>query len=187
MTAPVRLYRLKTLSGILATWVTIFAAISAGLFSLYEYKSRQKLERVSTTLRYMERFDELPLHGARTRLTEFWYARARVVFRFVELGEEHIAAYVLETIDSTPSVRDDTVMMVQFFDGLHACVCSSICDEASALRLFGKEAYDLHGLNYPFLEDRRKQLHDRTYGRALSDFGMTYAKKPPRRLGCEAT
>lgn len=55
----------------------------------------------------------------------------------------------LEAHKDTETDIDETI---SFFEGLSTCMCAELCDYDSTIMLFGRDADDLWGMNYPFVD-----------------------------------
>jgi hypothetical protein len=179
MTVLQRIRSVKTASEILATWVTISGALGAGLITLYEYHTKARGERVTETLRYEEKFQSSPLLDTRARLDGFWTGQFPEMSAAGKESQEQLSSFIIQSITSDKRVQADTVALLNFFDGLKACICADICDSKLSMRLLGKDASDLYGLNYPYIMSQRRQLNDESYGLGLTAIATAYIRKKP--------
>lgn len=168
--------RIKTLSDIIATWVTILGVFAGGIFGLIQYVEKSKGERVKATLDYVDRYNKSPLLEAQTQLNEFWNARAADVFAQQKAGEAQLSAYVDGAIREH-RLESNVELLVSFFENLRACTCAELCDQATVNRFFDKHAYDWHGLLYPYLAKQRERLCDPTFGESLGLLAKTRNQK----------
>jgi hypothetical protein len=152
----------------IATWVTIVGAFVGAFVALSEYHDKVHHEAVSATLGYEQRYSATPILDARNRLDAFWLPKVNDVFAATKEGDAPLTKYVLEALNNNPTAMADTAMVVNFFEGLATCVCARLCDSQSAVQLFGKDAFDLYGLNYPYIQAQRQLLQDQGYGEGLS-------------------
>jgi hypothetical protein len=162
------LHQVKPYSDMIATWVTILGAFVGAFVALSEYHDKVHHEAVSATLGYEQRYSTSPILDARNRLDAFWLPKASDVTAATQGGDAPLIKYVLQALNNSPSAMADTSMVVTFFEGLATCVCARLCDSQSAVQLFGKDAFDLYGLNYPYIQAQRQLLQDRGYGEGLN-------------------
>ena len=158
--------RLKLWSDIIATWVTIIGVFSGGIFAVLQYVDRASGERVRETLQYVEKYNEGSLLQARIRLENFWNPRTEEVFAKQRQGERALYAY-LDAAIRRNRLEGDASLLNSFFDNLRTCTCANLCDLATVERFFGKDAFDLNGLLFPYAAEQRKRLNDASIGASL--------------------
>jgi hypothetical protein len=108
-------------------------------------------------------------------LESTWNAKRDEVFALIQKpdGETALSKFLEQTIGEKgldPAIS--TVM--DFYDELHACTTSGLCDRDTAVRFFGKYAYDFHGLLAPHIEVQRAELRDRQIGSGVDFFSREY-------------
>ena len=54
--------------------------------------------------------------------------------------------------------------ILEFFDELNICAEAKLCDEKTAIRFFGKYAWDFSGLMKPYVFHLREAYHDPMIG-----------------------
>lgn len=169
--------KLKTWSDIIATWFTILGVIGAGIFSLIEYRDHIRAERVKETLGYVARYNG-ELQSTRMSIDRFWSARAKQVFSAAREGDQILKDLVVKTtLEHGLDVKAD--ILIEFFNGLHTCTMTGLCDEPTVRGFFGKTAFDFFGLHYPYLEYWRVQLQDPLFGCGLENLAKSYIRDVP--------
>ena len=158
--------KLKIWSEIIAIWVTVVGIFVGGTFALVEYYDNKKSDQIRVTLNYVDRFNKAPILDVRSRIDSFWYARSKTIFKKADAGEDELIQFILNTIQEN-ELEKDTDLLISYYDGIEICTCGKLCDPVTVKRYFSKQAYDLYGLYYPYLVQKRNELKDETYGLAL--------------------
>lgn len=171
--------KIKLLSDVIATWVTIIGAFAGGIFALIQYTDQVSSARVQETLKYVERFNKEPLQNASARLEAFWNQRAEKVLNPVE-GEQALSTYINSEIRNN-KLEKDTALLLSFFDSLRTCTCAKLCDEGTTRQFFGKQAYDFHGLYHPYIVSQRNNLRDTSFGAGVESLAHSYKNEKPNK------
>jgi len=174
MITPTSLRKAKTYSDLIATWVTILGAFGGAGWALHEYRAKVHDEEVAATLRYAQQYNTTPMWEVRGRLETFWSPRANDVFEATAKGDDVISDYVVKTLETDKAAQADTVATIDFFAGLGTCLCAGLCDFKSAVQLFGKDADDFFGLNFPYIRGQRQRLRDKNYAAGLAAIVIAY-------------
>lgn len=165
--------KVKTVSDLFATWVTILGVFIAGIFAGYQYLEKAHAVRVKETLKYVAAFDHGDILRAKSIIDLYWRGKSDEMDSKKASGDKVLYAYINSAF-TTGNLHSPISTIVVFFENLQVCICSSLCDEATAKAFLGKEAYDRYGQAYPYLAEQRKELHDPSFGRALERFQRSY-------------
>lgn len=180
-----RIEDVKIWSEIIGTWVTIIGVFAGGLFALNEYLEKASSERIKVTLEYVDTFNRDPLQSARSHLDDIWFPRTNEIFLKTELGEEELSKFVIDVIKQN-NLKHYIDLVVGFFDNISACACAKLCDEQTVRNFFGKYAFDFYGLNFPYIQKRRKQMRDSSYGSSLEAIAKSHkTNKDLSNLTCK--
>lgn len=160
---------------IIGIWVESLGVLAAALLGIQQYRENSRAEQVDITLKYLERFQEDRIFSARSQLENAWNARRDEVFALLQQpdGETALSQFLEKTIADN-GLEPAIATVMDFFDGLQACTTSGLCDQDTALRFFGKYAYDFHGLLAPHIALQRKQLRDPQIGSGVDYFSREY-------------
>ena len=162
---------------IIGIWVEALGVVTAAVLGIQQYRENSQADKVNITLKYLDRFQEERIFKARGDLDAAWNARREEVFALLQQpdGEAKLAAFLEKTIaDGSLDPAIGTVM--DFFDELQACTTSGLCDRDTAIRFFGKYAYDFHGLLAPHIALQRKELRDVQIGSGVDFFSREYRR-----------
>lgn len=160
---------------IVGIWVEALGVLTAAVLGIQQYRENSRAEQVDITLKYLERFQEDRIFTARSQLEAAWNARRGEVFALLQQpdGEAEFVQYLEKTIADNgldPAIGT----MMDFFDELQACTTSGLCDRDTAIRFFGKYAYDFHGLLAPHIARQRLELRDPQIGSGIDYFSREY-------------
>jgi len=138
------------------------------------------------------------LREARSRVESFWGANTEAVFKESNESEKALAAYVLYSI-RTQGLVNDTELIIEFFEDINICTRAKLCDEATAIRFFGKRSFDFFGLNFPYIAEQRHRTKDNSFGcgvesfkksyrtgKSIDQFSCTYSLVPNKALNTDA-
>lgn len=168
----------KTLTEIIGTWITICGAIAGGVFAIVEYRDNVAQEKVKATLEYVTRFNSKPLYDTYVSLGEFWDDRDQETTEKQRIGEAQLKEYILTTIRGN-KLQKRTDQVLDFFDNLRICVCAKVCDDVTAAEFFGKRAYELYGIDFPYIEQARSKYEDPSFGIGLESFAHAFRHQKP--------
>ncbi len=169
-----RLENFHAWSNFLQSWATAMGALLAGAIALHQYLDNSKAEQVKHTLYYLNRFHEEALAKARARLEEVWNPRSDEIFRIQnEKGETVYGAWVRAVAEKS-SVDREVRTIIDFYDELHACSVSGLCEVHTAVRFFGKYASDFRGLLYPVIIEHKARMKDPQIGTGVDYFAKRY-------------
>lgn len=167
---------------VLRAWTEAIGALIVALMAIQQYKENSSAEQVNKTLKYLDRFREDRVFSARRALEDAWTAKRDEVFALTEsqAGESALARYVTDTIEKE-KLEPAIATVMDFYDELEACTSADLCDRATAVRFFGKYAWDFHGLMHPYIEAQRAALHDGFIGVGIDQFSRAYRDIVRRR------
>lgn len=160
---------------VLGVWTEALGVLIAAVAAIQQYKANSSAEQVNKTLKYLDRFQEDRVFNARQTLDEVWNAKRDEVFSLLEskAGDMAYAKYLAAIIEKEKLATPIATVM-DFYDELEACTSADLCDRDTAVRFFGKYAWDFHGLLHPYIEDQRGELHDAFIGVGIDHFARSY-------------
>lgn len=167
---------IKLWSDVIGTWVAILGAFAGGIFAVIQYTDKLSSERVQESLKYVERFNENPLLQATIRLENFWNPKAEIVFQKQAAGEQVLSVYLDAEIRQN-GLENEVSQLASFFENLRTCTCGKVCDGATTRQFFGKQAFDLHGVLFPYLKEQRRRLNDPSFGVGMELLAKNFKKK----------
>jgi len=175
----------KTYSEIIIVWFTIMTTLFGGGYALFQYTENSKAERAKETLKFIERFDKDkfsnschmidPVFDSIEKATREKYSENAKGMSLLDEDKEFLE-YLKETINANellPHLNN----IFDFYDQLEACSIASLCDTKLATRFFGKYAFYIVGIIYPYIEMLRKESGDRLYGAGIEYFFNEYKKQ----------
>jgi hypothetical protein len=175
---------------IVAKWLKVFVALIAAMIAVNQYMANSQAKRVSMTLKYLDRYQTERIYNARRVLVDSWGARKKEVFEIMKApdGEARLASY-LEASIAQLQLAPQIATILDFFDELQACTSAGLCDRDTAVRFFGKFAWDFRGLLIPYIQSQRSALQDDQIGSGIDYFSLLYqqfiqatSKSDPHRL-----
>jgi hypothetical protein len=156
----------------LATWVGMASAIAGGFFALRTYEAdvgKQVDESVAKTFELVQRFHEGELSAARIRVNSYVDARRHCDSRMI----------------AEDLTDNDFVVVLDFFDLVHACVEADLCDEAAATRFFAPYANFQQPILSKVVEELRAAPQslrsDSAFGEGMKAFAADPTPAPPCR------
>jgi hypothetical protein len=174
------LERTKTLSDIIATWAGLFALIGGGLFGLFQYLEKKEDDRVASASRLLERFHTDRLQKSYLLISGTWQRNNAVVNEAaVSKDPSDLPTLILTIIDSE-GMFPDIQALLDFYEVVAVCIDQRICDEATAMTYFHKEALAFFRTHTPFIDRERAQRADATYACRLEQFAL--ARKAPCKI-----
>lgn len=162
-----KIVRIKTVSEIIATWVGLVAVISGGVFAIVEYRDKARMERVRTTLEFLQRANTPPVVDARGAVQAAWVPHHEALKRAV--AREESDNLVIEVVRSS-NLQQPLVTLIDFYDSLQICVESMLCEPSVAISLFGRDAQKLYHLHHAFILKQRDDLADRLFALKFENF-----------------
>lgn len=160
-----------------STLIQAIGVLVAGSLAVNEYLDNSLAERVNVTLKYVDRFQTERVVEARRTLEQAWNARSKEVSEILAGadGETRLAAYLEEAIAQL-QLSEPIGTILDFYDELEACTVAALCDRETAVRFFGKYAWDFRGLLAPHIERERQELRDELIGSGVDYFSLQYQR-----------
>jgi sulfur relay (sulfurtransferase) DsrF/TusC family protein len=175
---------------IFAKWLKVFVALIVALIAVNQYMANSQAKQVSMTLKYLDRYQTERVYNARRVLVDSWSTKKKEVFEIMKApdGEARLASY-LEASIAQLQLAPQIATILDFFDELQACTSAGLCDRDTAVRFFGKFAWDFRGLLIPYIKSQRSALQDDQIGSGIDYFSLLYqqfiqatSKTDPHRL-----
>ena len=171
-----RLETIKAVMEVLVSTFTIVGAIVAGGWALSEYYDRKQGDRVTRSLAYQEVYNGTAVFDARQRITNAWLANEEEFLSVLkEKSVDEISIYVLGVIDKN-DLQTDIEVVTGFFDQLDVCIRRELCDQVTALELFGRVAEAFNNQHFPYLQLVRERRKDNTFARGLDRIALAQSR-----------
>ncbi|MEY4684446.1 MAG: hypothetical protein RLZ25_905 [Pseudomonadota bacterium] len=159
------LERNKSALELFAVWTESIGVLVAAIFAIQQYADNSTAEQVNKTLSYIDRFHADAVSDAREKFEKVFDDRKNEIFKISTQpdAEVQFARYLERIMDE----QDLDVLLnkiLEFFDELNICAEANLCDEKTAIRFFGKYAWDFSGLMKPYIWHLREEYHDPTIG-----------------------
>jgi hypothetical protein len=156
-------------------WAEALGVLTAAVLGIHQYRENSRADQVNITLKYLDRFQEERVFAARSALEAAWNAHRDEVFALMQLpdGDAEFAQFLERTVGEK-GLEPAISTVLDFYDELQACTTSALCDRDTAIRFFGKYAYDFHGLLAPHIVAQRTELHDAQIGSGVDFFSHHY-------------
>lgn len=173
----------KMTSAIILSWVTVISLILGGLWAILEYRERQEsriTDKAAQVLVFVERYNQDPIQRYKNNKVK------ALAEAYRDLKKKTLKVYPDDCIKFQRDVVDKFDLRFEidnvtfFYDELHICVESGICDKQIAHNFFGKHAFDfMWGLQcyIPFVQKARKKRGVAGYAEGLQYFVDSYEKK----------
>jgi sulfur relay (sulfurtransferase) DsrF/TusC family protein len=160
---------------IFAKWLKVFVALIVALIAVNQYMANSQAKQVSMTLKYLDRYQTERVYNARRVLVDSWSTKKKEVFEIMKApdGEARLASY-LEASIAQLQLAPQIATILDFFDELQACTSAGLCDRDTAVRFFGKFAWDFRGLLIPYIKSQRSALQDDQIGSGIDYFSLLY-------------
>ena len=169
----------KNRTEVIVPWLTIFGLVSAGVFTIVEYRSKQDDDRIALTMQYVSRFMDPPLSDHRVALSKAWNANEvniLGVLRDKTLDQKALGHAYRDTIlkiVSADSLQLPIQEQLLYFEQLNECVRLGLCDDGVARTTLGLRAREFFRQFYPYICALRSDWNDPTIGAALEAFGRS--------------
>lgn len=172
------LEQLKLRVEIVAIIVTMLGAIGAGAYALMQYVENARAARAKETLHFVEVSVRDSLSSSRVYIDGVIEAmqgqKDNKANSILETKDEHVyKKHITDSLNGRDVIRNLNAIF-EFYDQLYSCNAVYLCDEDISLRFFGKYAYDLIGVIYPFVMEKRIEYHDGKYAEGIIHYFESY-------------
>ncbi|MFO1418641.1 MAG: hypothetical protein U1E83_08220 [Methylotetracoccus sp.] len=164
----------RQLLEVLGIWIEAIGVLTAAVIAIQQYQENSRAEQVNKTLKYLDRFQEDRVFNARRTLEQAWHERRNEVFEIESAQGEAALVKFLEDEIEKQHLEPLIATVMDFYDELHACTMADLCDRDTAVRFFGKYAWDFYGLLAPHIKSQRAQMHDDFIGLGVRFFSRAY-------------
>ncbi len=157
---------------------------AVALFGVWKYfadiEHERRIDARGRALEMIERYGAAEMREARRALFEFWVSRPEIV-AYLEAGPVSARAYgnfiraAFAEQGAGPDLNRALYRVSGFFDELHFCIESEVCDRDIALRYFCPAATRLDPLYAPVIEGLRLRSGYDAYGAGLSETARSCA------------
>ncbi|MBS0524078.1 MAG: hypothetical protein JSS04_10625 [Proteobacteria bacterium] len=152
--------------------VTLFFAIVAGAYVLFEYQSKNDEETVRRSLEFQARYGQKEILAARVKLDGYLLS---------ELYKQDLAAATAKDANAkmTEVIRkrgleSNVFILADFFDQVTTCVEKNLCDKKTACSIFKGPIISLSNNYYGLFQDWQK-----TWGENFAAKSSGYFKNCP--------
>jgi hypothetical protein len=167
--------RNKSALELLAVWTESIGVLVAAIFAIQQYADNSAAEQVNKTLSYIDRFHADDVGDAWEKFEKVFDDRKEEIFK-VSAGPDSETQFplFLQRVMDEQELEIPLNKILEFFDELNICAESKLCDEKTAIRFFGKHAWDFSGLMKPYILHLREEYHDPTIGVGILSIGHTF-------------
>jgi hypothetical protein len=149
-------------------WVKKTAALLPVVFGVVygviQYE-RSKLDgQIKQTLSLYDKFNSSPFTNYREKISD---AMEEMLASRKSNETSDSFTSIVRKIVKEENVKRSLNMMLDFFDGLTACIDNEICDSDSAKQLFQARANEIYVNFYPHIKDIRNVNQSDEYGQGL--------------------
>ena len=167
--------RNKSALELFAVWTESIGVLVAALFAIQQYADNSAAEQVNKTLSYIDRFHSDVVSGAREKFERVFDERRDEIFRISASPESDTEfPLYLKRIVAERKLEIPLTTLLEFFDELNICADAHLCDEKTAIRFFGKYAWDFSGLMKPYIVQLRGEYHDPMIGVGILRMGHAF-------------
>jgi hypothetical protein len=166
----------KTVSDIVASWVTIIGLACGGIYTLVEYQNHQKEARVERTFGFVARFGGPELSEFRSRLGSVWESEnpslVSILSNPTKSQEEVNLDYhrFVNQLIKQHQLQTVVLRTVDFLEEVATCVKLRLCEDSAAREFFGRHGQYFFRQYYPILCELRKNWKDESIGAKLERF-----------------
>lgn len=139
------LAKAKTISDMLAAWVSILAAVFAGWWALTEYRGEIHKSQVERVLAYLHDFDSPENSASRTKLFQALQDQQHEIDAVLTNDKQPIeeinrlySQLIVQTVDSGDRFAD-FLSVAQLLEEISLCVNKSLCDGETVQLFFLRE------------------------------------------------
>lgn len=169
------LERNKSALELLAVWTESIGVLVAAVFAIQQYADNSAAEQVNKTLSYIDRFHADDVGDAREKFEKVFDERKDEIFKMSSGAdaESQFPQYLQRIVDEQ-ELEIPLNKILEFFDELYICAEAKLCDEKTAIRFFGKYAWDFSGLMKPYVFHLREAYHDPMIGIGILRIAHTF-------------
>lgn len=160
---------------LLAVWMESIGVLVAAIFAIQQYTDNSAAEQVNKTLSYIDRFHADDVGDAREKFEKVFDERKDEIFK-VSSGSDADTQFpqYLDRVVAEQELEIPLHKILEFFDELNICAEAKLCDEKTAIRFFGKYAWDFSGLMKPYIFHLREEYHDPMIGIGIVRIGHSF-------------
>ncbi len=164
--------RTKALSDIIATWAGLLALIGGGIFGLAQYLEKKADDRVTSSIKLLERFHADRLQRSYLHISGTWQRNTGILGEAALSGNDSDLPTLINTIIDSEGLFPDIQAVLDFYEITAVCIQQRICDEATAVTYFQKDALAFFRTHTPFIDRERKNRNDPSYACRLEQFAL---------------
>ena len=169
------LERNKSVLELIAVWTESIGVLVAAIFAIQQYADNSAAEQVNKTLSYIDRFHADDVGDAREKFEKVFDDRKEEIFKMSSAADaETQFPQFLQRVVDDQELEIPLNKILEFFDELNICAEAKLCDEKTALRFFGKYAWDFSGLMKPYIFHLREEYHDPMIGIGILRIAHTF-------------
>ena len=124
----------------IANYLTAIAMIGGIVDFLYQYHEKNAAEERHATFELVQRYYQEPVVSARRVIEQMWFNGANNERLNRAKGGAAKEKVIVETLDRTPTGPQSLLILLDFFQGVAACVDSRACDDVVACSIFRLDA-----------------------------------------------
>jgi hypothetical protein len=158
-----RVVRHKTAIAAFSSLLTSLSIVFGGCYTIFQYQSHQQEKRVNRVLDYSDKFYQQKLSQSLANINDKYYDQLEDIKKILR-QENYLEAYHQFVIQFRTENQEDFKLLGDFFEELASCVDSDLCDEETALKLFGSQGKDYFVRFYPYYCQKQQKWQDKTIG-----------------------
>jgi hypothetical protein len=158
--------RAKLVTEIWTAWLSAIALVVGGGFAAYQYRAKLQDDRISETMKFLERYGRSPASEAQSAIARAWDSfdsRQASILSELPFSLEKHEDFVLDVISST-GIGPEINLLVSFFESLSVCVSKHICDSEVAIGFFQREARAFYNQHYAKIQHEKLRRGDPVIG-----------------------
>ncbi|MGK7945883.1 MAG: hypothetical protein AB4058_15580 [Microcystaceae cyanobacterium] len=143
--------------------LTSLSIVLGGCYTIFQYQSHQQEKRVNRVVAYSDKFYQQKLSKSLTKINDQYYEQIEDINKI--LGQEnYLEEYHNFVIKFTKENQEEVEIIGDFFEKLASCVASNLCDQETALKLFGSQGKDYFVRFYPYYCQKQQKWQDPRIG-----------------------
>lgn len=161
--------------GKVATALTVMFGIPYGVV---KYLQSVRAAQVEQTLKFFNAYNSTPVITYReTIITSLLKHQSEIAAATKDESDYNQA--VLKVVDDD-QLGKPLLLIMDFFDGVSACVVKELCDAGTTQILFQRRAEELYVIFYPYIVQNRKTTASWDFGLGLETVAKTGRKPAPK-------
>ena len=147
--------------------LTIVGAFVAAAWGLNEYFNKRKEGRIKATLEYRQELNKDPVLSAQRKIDDILTSQKNLILETISNKSEDDWTKLVYSIVESNNLQQPLDTLVNFYEDVYLCISNSICDEQTAIALFGNKVIAFRNQFYRYFIFTRAEMKDPGYASGL--------------------